>query len=293
MSTRSIAIAVCGFVAIAVTACSSGGGGQQADLGATPSTATTAPTASSPEDRFGAVTEPEAPLGNPAPTPQEAVIGFVSAEQAGDYRAAFSLLAAPDRAEARSAAGWRSEHKRIPALISATVTETVHVAPDRAEVRGPVSLQPRLDPIAGLVPASADATWVVLAEDGGWRVNYAEAAFKGHYLDDDAAATSAVSRWASSRQQCGRVDAEYPGGLAGAAGLANRLCKAPGAVAVGQPGPLKGPETAPVVAAFGPEAELWAKVVPVTDPVPMRAVVAPIGDRWTVIGLLSPPAGQK
>jgi hypothetical protein len=46
-------------------------------------------------------------------------------------------------------------------------------------------------------------------------------------------------------------------------------------------------ESGPFVTAFGPETGSWARVVPVTAPVSLRAVVAPIGDEWVVVGVLS------
>lgn len=55
---------------------------------------------------------------------------------------------------------------------------------------------------------------------------------------------------------------------------------------VGPPLPLDALDAAPFLAAFGPEATSWARVVAVTDPVPLRAVVAPIGQEWLVIGVL-------
>ena len=55
---------------------------------------------------------------------------------------------------------------------------------------------------------------------------------------------------------------------------------------VDPPLPLEAIDAAPFLAAFGPEASTWARVVTVTEPVPLRAVVAPIGQEWLVIGVL-------
>jgi len=41
---------------------------------------------------------------------------------------------------------------------------------------------------------------------------------------------------------------------------------------------------AAAVAAYGDDVFTWARVVPVTAPVTFDLVLAPIGDRWSVIG---------
>ena len=47
----------------------------------------------------------------------------------------------------------------------------------------------------------------------------------------------------------------------------------------------------PVVAAFGDQSSDWARVVTVSGSHPLRAVLAPLGDTWIVIGVLAAPPG--
>ena len=47
------------------------------------------------------------------------------------------------------------------------------------------------------------------------------------------------------------------------------------------------PDPTAVLAAYGAEADVWARsVVATIGDVSLHAVVAPIGDRWKVIGIL-------
>jgi hypothetical protein len=48
---------------------------------------------------------------------------------------------------------------------------------------------------------------------------------------------------------------------------------------------------APLQNSFGADVVSWARTVTVEGAVPLRAVVAPVDDRWLVIGLLGPPGG--
>jgi hypothetical protein len=56
------------------------------------------------------------------------------------------------------------------------------------------------------------------------------------------------------------------------------------------------PETSqdqPFLAAFGSAVHDWARVVTVDAPARLHVVVAPLGERWLVIGVLPPPSEQS
>lgn len=287
INKRIVTLALSAVLATGAAGALTGCGGK--DNGAAATATTSAPATNDP------ITNPTAPVPvaagpqTPANTPEDAVRMFVEAEARGDFDASFALLSAVDQAEADTADGWRSDHKSIPVFRSVNVASSQAAGTDRVEVSATVGFEARLDPVAGLIPAQADAQWIVVSEGGSWRIRYAEAAFQPRYGDDAAAASAAVKSWATSRQNCA-LDAigEYDGGLVGSIGLASSLCKTAGSITVGSALSLAGPEGTPVIAAYGPEAELWAKVVAVTAPVALRAVVAPVGDTWMVIGVLSP-----
>jgi hypothetical protein len=163
----------------------------------------------------------------------------------------------------------------------------------RVEVQSEVTFEPILDETRGLVPARADAAWIAVAEDSGWRVARSESRLTPQYPDANGA-VSATEGWLQARLAC-RAGAEYDGGLVGAAGPIAALCDARGRVEVGAVTNLDpGVGVEPFLAAFGPEVVSWARVVPVASPVSLAVVLAPVADRWIVIGTLeSLPGGSS
>ena len=241
-----------------------------------------------------AMTDPASvePPAAPADTPVAAVTGFLDAEAAGDFASSYGSLSGPDRLRAGSHGEWTTLHAQLPTIRGFTLGET-RSAPDRAEVAAEMVFRPELDTIIGLVPARAKATWIAVAEDGGWRVDFDNSALVPEY-PPDAAAIDAASSWVSARAQCRRAP-QYRDGLLGVTALAADLCGARGPVRVGTAAPLRaGTGVEPFVAAFGPDVFTWARAVPVESPAPMSVVLAPIGDRWVVIGVLeSLPGGSS
>ena len=240
-----------------------------------------------------ATTDPASvePPAAPADTPVAAVTGFLDAEVAGDFAASYGRLSAPDRLRTGSRGEWTTLHAQLPSIQRFTLGETPS-APGRAEINAELELRPGLDSIVGLVPARAHATWVAVAEDGGWRVDFDNSTLVPEYPADPAAVDAARS-WASARADCRRAPV-YRDGLLGMPALAAELCGAGGPVRVGSVASLRaGVGVEPFVAAFGPDVFTWARAVPVESPVPMSVVLAPIGDRWVVIGVLeSLPGGS-
>jgi hypothetical protein len=232
--------------------------------------------------------EPPAP---PANTPVAAVTGFLDAEAAGDFASSYASLSGPDRLRAGSHGEWTTLHAQLPTIRGFTLGET-RTAPDRAEIAAEMEFQPGLDTIVGLVPARAKATWIAVAEDGGWRVDFDNSTLVPEY-PPDAAAVDAATSWVSARAQCRRAP-QYRDGLLGVTAVAADLCGARGQVRVGTAAPLRaGTGVEPFVAAFGPDVFTWARAVSVESPAPMSVVLAPIGDRWVVIGVLESLPGDS
>src|SRR5262249_43859952 len=130
------------------------------------------------------------PPAAPAPTPLAAVEGFVQAEIGGRYDVSYGMLSAPDRAQARSRVAWADEHADLPPFTGFTPGD-VTLSGATATVTARVDLRATLDEVVGLVPAHADARFAAVAEDGGWRVAYADSRLTPVYppvgLADDAA----------------------------------------------------------------------------------------------------------
>ncbi|HVM00734.1 MAG TPA: hypothetical protein VM324_15705 [Egibacteraceae bacterium] len=224
------------------------------------------------------------PPGQPADTPEAAVRAFLDAEVAGDYAASYLLLAAGDRGEYRTAAGWVALHADVLPPVTGYEVEQATVGDGRAAVVALVGFEPSLDHVIGLVPGRARATWSVVAEDGGWAVALQESTFEPLHPPDGEAG-EAVREWALSRQEC-RSGGEHSSVL-GQPALARELCGSDGAVEVGPVEPFReGFDTNGILAAYGEPVLEWARVVPVIAPIELRVVVAPVGRQWRVIGVL-------
>jgi hypothetical protein len=227
-----------------------------------------------------------------APLAVEAVDQFLAAEESGRFADSFLLLSTTDRAAYRSAAYWTQAHSSLPPIVGHRLTsgETV-VADDRVQLSASLSLEPALDEVAGLVPARAEATWTAVREAERWRVSLADSTLTAAW-PEETTAPARVSAWAAAAQACdtdGAADTEWPGGLIGTAALADELCDTGGRLRLGPVGLLDPIDAAPFTAAFGEDIVDVARVVPVLSPVELRAVVAPLGDTWLVVGALPPP----
>jgi hypothetical protein len=232
------------------------------------------------------------PAGPPAPTPVDAVQSFLAAEMRSDHAVSYGLLSEADRAEVGSRPEWEAAHAQLPIVTGVTLGGATSDGM-RAEVETEVTFEPTLDETRGLVPARAQAVWVAVAEDGGWRVAHSERRLLPQYPDGNGAVTAAET-WAQVRTEC-RAGDEYDGGLLGATGPVKALCGASGPVEAGAVGNLEpGVGVEPFLAAFGPEVLSWARVVPLASPVPVVVVLAPVADRWVVVGALeSLPGGSS
>jgi hypothetical protein len=224
-----------------------------------------------------------------ADSPREAVVAFLSAEQDGDTETSFGYLSDALRVEYTTPAAWTADHPDVlPPVVDFSVEGDPAADQQSARVEVATSMRYRstLDPIVGLVPARAQASWTAVREDGGWAVDLA-ATTQRVVFPPDADATSAVQTWAEQQQSCADPQV-YAGGLRGRTDLADMLCGSTGDVRAGAPQPLSQLDAPPLQSSFGADVVSWARVVPVDGPVPLRAVVAPVADRWLVIGVLSP-----
>jgi hypothetical protein len=274
------------LVALAATACA--GGGPAASPG---------PPAPAPRALGVAERQPAArPATIDDSTPEGAVGGFVAAEAAEAYDLSYGLLAAADQDRAGSAEDWRDGHATSWPVAGGEVTGT-EVDGDKATVTARLRFHSGLDETLGLVPARGEARWALAREGDRWRIAVRDLRIEPVF-PDDGDASPRVRQWAEARRACpsGPVtdDAghalEYTGGLIGFPVLADRLCGLTGPIEVGPVAELEGgADTDRLISAFGPEALTWARVVPLTAPAGgPRAVVGPIGDQWTVVGVLDP-----
>jgi hypothetical protein len=221
--------------------------------------------------------------GAPAASPRAAVEQFLAAEVARDFDTSYGLLAEVQRASHGSAAAWRNAHADF-----FPVTGFEIIGAEGQTVTADVRYRSSLDEVVGLVPARATVEWPTLEEGGGWVVDFDAARLEPVY-PDDAGAVEAALEWAAALRACGEP-LQYDGALVATADLrrlAQSLCDQDTPVTVEGPAqPLDEFAAAPFVSAFGTAALSWGRSVDLSGPVELTVVLAPIEDRWVVVGLL-------
>ena len=235
-----------------------------------------------------------APVGRPttapgpvvsAAAPVTAVEQFLSAEIAGDIERSFALLSASSR-ETFGPTVERWAATRPDALPPITDYEVLQSTAGRhpAHITTVVNFEASLDEVRGLVPGRARVTWTAVEEDDSWRVDLGGSVMEPMLPPDDGA-TQAARTWVERRQECRDRGSEEPLPL-GDLGLAADVCGTDGPVTVGEVRTIQPTDAAPFQAAYGSEISTWARTVNVQQPIALRVVVVPIGDEWTVIGVL-------
>lgn len=221
----------------------------------------------------------------PANTPREAVEQFLAAEAHGNLQRSYELLSTSSQESVGSSVeGWVAAHANM--LPPITGHEIDSSGADKlAQVTAVVEFEPGLNEVTGLVPGRARVTWETVAEAGAWRVDLEHSAMEPLY-PQDTFAPNAVRAWAQARQDC-EPTREWEGTPLGSPALAQNLCGTDGDVQVGEATGLGQIDATEFTSAFGPEVSDWARVVGVTAPVHLRAVVAPLGQDWIVIGVLA------
>lgn len=220
--------------------------------------------------------------GTPAASPQAAVEAFLDAEVAGDFEDSYALLTEAQRAGYGSAPAWTNAHADFFPVTGYRIRDAAD-----GSVTTEVEYRSSLDEVVGLIPARGVVQWAVVEEDGGWLVDFDASTVQAIY-PDDAAASDAVADWARTLQRCDEPD-QYEGAMVATADLvrlAESLCDSTGRVAAGSPRTLDEFDATPFVSAFGTDALAWGRAVDLSGPVELTAVVAPVDDRWLVVGLL-------
>jgi hypothetical protein len=236
------------------------------------------------------------PIAPAAPDPRTAVRRFIDGEIERNDRLSYGQLSVADRVAYPSVSDWTLHEAQSAQLTGATILALSQHG-NAAAVRVALQQKPSLDEIQGLVTSRANAVFQVVREDGGWRVLLASSTIASEYPSASAASVAALT-WVRDRQHCASGTAvQWRSDLYGdgADFTASKLCNASGTPSLGSPRALDdSDQSAPLLAAFGPDVELWARVVPLRAPVQADLVLAPVGERWLVVGLLSssPTGGQ-
>lgn len=227
----------------------------------------------------------------PGADPAGAVDGYLTAEATSDLATAYTYLVPEEQAAFGTSAAYVAEHADLLGTVTGfTISEVTRSAEDVsiATVAATVGFEPTLDPVIGLVPATATVTFPVAESADGWGVSLAGATFEPLIPGDDRAAADARD-YVAAAVACTVPAGAYGGELVGQPAFVTALCDATGDATVTDVAPLDDPLTVqPFLSAFGPDVTTWARVVTVSSPEPLRLVLAPYGDVWTVVGALPP-----
>ncbi|HVL91903.1 MAG TPA: hypothetical protein VM264_01010 [Acidimicrobiales bacterium] len=231
---------------------------------------------------------PEAPAAapegaTPKSSPEAVVQALLAAEQAADHATSYRLLSSQGRRDLDEA-GWARRRTEVPAITGFRIE-----ASDGPTVVAVVEHEPGLDPFVGLRPGRERQTWQARPQGGGWLVD-AEPVVEPDYPPPEAAGEAALA-WARAVQACDRSRAaghEAVTALFGQPDAAAGLCGTSGALTAGPAEPAPpGPQTADLVAQFGPETLSWARTVAISGALrPFSVVLAPIGSVWKVVAVL-------
>ncbi len=255
-------------LALAVTGCSSSN--HKAD-GSTPSSSS------------GAIAGSEVGEGTrPRSSAVVALRELLADEQKNDHAASFALVLHGVGQPYMTMSQWRRRRAELPAITAFSVK-----AGGDGVAIATVEHQPGLEPFRGLSAARERQVWKASNVRGGWLL-HAEPDTR-LLLPPDSGSKVAALAWARAVQKCDQSAAEKLQGVSTLFGTITesvRLCKNTGDVTVGEPVALSsGPLSADIVAQYTTDALLWARVVPVTAPVQLRVILAPIGNDWKVIGV--------
>jgi hypothetical protein len=210
------------------------------------------------------------------------VTKFVTALVEQKPNEAFAFLSTSDQQRYGSADRFAAELAGQPAWLAATV-DAFGVAT--------VTREPVLDPVFGLVPETARVTMAVATEPTSTpgastsKVSWSRRTETSIEGAPESGIAEEVRNWVGARQRCENTPSqETVNGLVGVVGLATALCETTGDAVLGDTVDLLATnDPAPVLDAYGNDAARWARVVPLTSPVAMNVVVAPLGGTWKVI----------
>jgi hypothetical protein len=232
---------------------------------------------------------PAAPPGEPIRpgSPRAALAALLEAHAAGRFERGWALLDADARAEYPNAEIWAAAQADRIQPVRFTIGTERQGADGTVEVAATVAYQAAVEPFNGLTPGRTEEVWRVRREGGTWRVA-ADPAMRRPLFPADDRAPAAVQAWVAKLLACDQAGAarlEAGGERYGPTELAGLPCAKRGKWTVGAPVGFDRAQDPAYIAAFGPEVQEWARLVPVRGPrSDFYAVVAPLGDAWRVLG---------
>lgn len=247
----------------------------------------------------GPLVEPPPVPSDPAvepPTARAALETFLRAEADGRAEMAHALLTDDAKLSEGPAAAWQSSRPDRLVPVAFLVTGERSTA-DTVDFEVATTHTPVVSPFVGFVPARAQAVWRAHLQDGKWRVEPAPARVDP-LLPPDVSAPGVARDWLERVAACDRAAAaplQVSPGLYGPLDLLETPCQERGswttAAAVGLE---RGEDTRELIAAFGPDAGRFVRLVPSRGPrTNLMVAVAPLGENWRVLGVFTTaPSGR-
>ncbi len=246
---------------------------------------------------------PGAPLGSdgtapvtPEPAGQPVAPGsagaavklFLQANARQDFATSYRLLDRSSRDRWRSVASWTSAQADRSPVTGVKVSGEHPAGPGAVEVTTAVTHPAAIDPFDGLTPGRTVEVWRASREGDAWRVAASPVSVQP-VLPSDQTAPDAVRAWVDRLTRCdnpGAAALQATPDLVGPADLPRAPCRERGTWKVAAARAFEDEAgLQPYVAAFGPDVQIWARVVPVQGPsTQFTVVVAPLGDAWRVLG---------
>jgi len=226
----------------------------------------------------------------------EALALFLQAEQEGRLEISYALL---DRRAKRNYPlfeSWVADKADRPRLLRVSDARPVGspgAASSAQEIEVSVEQEPAVNPFVGFVAARTTQRWSVRSEGGRWRLQDRPSSDFPELPSDDVAAAAARS-WVGHLSACRPAEAlalQVEPKLYGVEGLSDSLCGA-AAPSVGDVAPFE-PDSGSTtgLSAFGPDIDLWARLVPVEARKPFLLVLAPLGDDWKILATIPADEG--
>ena len=226
----------------------------------------------------------------------EAVDLFLQAEQEGRLEISYALLDRRARRGYPVFESWRADQADRPRLVGFSTARPVGDPGQAAvqEVEVNVEQEPAVNPFVGFVAARSTQRWTVRDEAGRWRLSDRPGSEFPEVPADSRAAETARA-WIDHMDGCRTAQAaelQIEQELYGVSGLGDQVCRAERAPAVGPVEPFE-PDSGPTtgLSAFGPDIDLWARLVRVDSQEPFFLVLAPLGDDWRVLATI-PAEGE-
>lgn len=247
----------------------------------------------------GPLVEPPPVPSDPAvepPTARAALDTFLGAEADGRADVAHALLTDDAKRSEGPAAAWQASRPDRLVPVAFLVTGERATA-ETVDFEVAATHTPVVSPFVGFVPARAQELWRVHLQGGRWRVEPTPARVDP-LLPPDSAAPGVARDWLQRVAVCDRAAAEpfqVSSSLYGSLDVLETPCQERGtwttAAAVGLE---RGEDTRELIAAFGPEAGRFVRLVPSQGPrTNLMVAVAPLGENWRVLGVFTTPTSGR